>query len=460
MRQGAVSRPEEVSVTAGVHERVHGRVLAVRAWQLWALPRWLVCYVLAVVAVYAVAIGVAASSTSWPPRDLAVFGLLLACSAASVELTRRAGENAGLIKDVFGVWELPVAILLPPMFALIAPICRIALQQWRIRRTLPHRRVFSAAAIGLSLGAASVTFHSLAGPLHATAPGGVGRAVAWSLLAVLCAVVNSVTNKVLIGIVVKGSDPAAHVTRGFFRREPLYNDLAEMCIAVVIAYGVMTNLFVAVFALPFVTLLQRSLRHDQLVHASRMDSKTGLLNAATWEREAATQVARAARTRTPLAVALVDIDHFKAVNDTYGHLVGDRALREIGDAFKLLLRDYDLVGRFGGEEFVLLLPQTRGHDAYRIAERIRTYIAGAPIRAPVEPGAIPVRVTVSIGVAALDSYRRDLTELLAAADGALYRAKQAGRNQVHMVTSDATGAGDSAVAPPAADEPPPRDAAR
>jgi diguanylate cyclase (GGDEF)-like protein len=191
-----------------------------------------------------------------------------------------------------------------------------------------------------------------------------------------------------------------------------------------------------------------------------MDSKTGLLNAATWEREAATQVARAARTRTPLAVALVDIDHFKTVNDTYGHLVGDRALREIGDAFKLLLRDYDLVGRFGGEEFVLLLPQTRGHDAYRIAERIRTYIADAPIRAPTEPGADPVRVTVSIGVAALDSYRRDLTELLAAADGALYRAKQAGRNQVHMVTSDATGAGDSAAAPPAAGEPPPRDTAR
>ena len=89
---------------------------------------------------------------------------------------------------------------------------------------------------------------------------------------------------------------------------------------------------------------------------------------------------------------------------------------------------------------------------------------GAPAwsasQAAAVPGADPVRVTVSIGMAALDSYRRDLTELLAAADGALYRAKQAGRNQVHMVTSDATGAGDSAVAPRAADEPPPRDAPR
>jgi diguanylate cyclase (GGDEF)-like protein len=405
-------------------------------------------------AAYAVAIVAAASATSLRPRDLAVFGVLLACSAASVELTRRAGETAGLTKDVFGVWELPIALLLPPVFALIAPISRVALQQWRIRRTVPHRRAFSTASAGLSLGAASVTFHVLSGTLHTAAPGSLGRAWAWSLLAVLAVLVHSGTNKLLIGIVVKGSDPRTKVVRFLFRREALYNDLAEMCVAVVIAYGVMTNLIVAVFALPFVTLLQRSLRHDQLVHASRIDGKTGLLNAATWEREAATEVARAARTRTPLAVALVDIDHFKAVNDTYGHLVGDRALKEIGDAFKLLLREYDLVGRFGGEEFVLLLPQTREHDAYRIAERVRTYIAGAPVRAADGPGADPVRVTVSIGVAALDSYRRDLTELLAAADGALYRAKQAGRNQVHMVTSEATGVAESAAAPRPADDPP------
>ena len=455
-----VGRPEEVSVTAGVRQRVHGRVLAVGAWQVWALPRWLVGFVLAVMAVYAAGVGVAGSAVSLRPRDLALFGLLVVCSAASVELTRRAGENAGLSKDVFGVWELPIAILLPPLFALVAPISRMALQQWRIRRTLPHRRVFTACAGGLSLAAASVTFHGLAGVLHATAPGSLSRAVTWTLLAVLSAVVNSGLNKLLIGTVVKGSDPDAQVTRSLFRREPLYNDLTELCIGVVIAYGVMTNPLVAVFALPFVTLLQRSLRHDHLVHASRIDTKTGLLNAGTWEREATVQVARAARTSTPLAVALVDIDHFKTVNDTHGHLVGDRALREIGDAFKLLLRDYDLVGRFGGEEFVLLLPQTHELDAYRIAERIRTYIASAPIRAAVQPGADPVHVTVSIGVAALDSYRRDLTELLAAADGALYRAKQAGRNQVHMVTGDATGAADSAVTPRAADEPPPTDVAR
>ena len=111
--------------------------------------------------------------------------------------------------------------------------------------------------------------------------------------------------------------------------------------------------------------------HAQLVKDSRVDSKTGLLNSATWERESAAEVARAVRTKTPLAVAMLDIDRFKAINDTYGHLLGDQVIKEIAHALNTLLREYDLAGRFGGEEFSLLLPQTRAVDAFRIAERVR-----------------------------------------------------------------------------------------
>jgi len=90
-------------------------------------------------------------------------------------------------------------------------------------------------------------------------------------------------------------------------------------------------------------------------------------------------VDRAVRFHQPLAIALVDIDHFKRVNDTYGHLVGDRVLRVISDALRSQLRGYDLAGRFGGEEFVILLPQAREHDARNIAERLRTYVQGLEI---------------------------------------------------------------------------------
>ena len=202
---------------------------------------------------------------------------------------------------------------------------------------------------------------------------------------------------------VKATDPAATIRTEVFGREPMYNDAAEICTGVLVTYGVAGNPWLALAALPVVTLLQRSLRHVQLLNDSRADSKTGLLNAATWEREATAEVGRAVRTRTPLAVAMLDIDRFKVINDTYGHLAGDQVLKEIARALDSLLRDYDRAGRFGGEEFSLLLPQTRAVDAFRIAERVRANIAGLSIIVPGASGGERVHVTVSIGVAALDS---------------------------------------------------------
>jgi diguanylate cyclase (GGDEF)-like protein len=147
-------------------------------------------------------------------------------------------------------------------------------------------------------------------------------------------------------------------------------------------------------------------------------------------------------------VALLDLDRFKQINDTHGHLIGDEVLRHVADAMSGLLREYDLAGRFGGEEFVMLLPQTRAPDAFKIADRVRAHIARQPIPTT---GGEPVPVSVSIGVAALDAgSSRELTELLAAADAALYRAKASGRNQVQMIS---TSRGLSAVRSPVDDEP-------
>jgi diguanylate cyclase (GGDEF)-like protein len=230
--------------------------------------------------------------------------------------------------------------------------------------------------------------------------------------------------------------------------------VAELCVAVLVTLGIAVSPFTIVFALPFVTLLQRSVRHAQLMAASRIDSKTGLLNAGTWEREADSEVARAVRTRTPLALVLIDVDRFKLVNDLHGHLVGDKALRAIARTFKIFLRDYDLAGRFGGEEFALLLPQTNAADARQIAERVRVHIAEMPISVSDEPGAETLQVTVSIGVAALGTtWERttgsQLTDLLAGADRALYQAKNAGRNHVWMFTDTET-VGDMAIREPQA----------
>ncbi|MBV9205690.1 MAG: GGDEF domain-containing protein [Actinobacteria bacterium] len=427
--------------------RLLPRATAVSDWALWSLPRWLTILVLTVVAVEVAAIGIAAPLTAFTGHDLVLFGVLLACTAVAVELSRRAKERAGWDKDVQGVWEFPIVILLPPLFALVAPISRLALTQWRVRRAPPHRRVFSCASIGLSYGAASLAFHGLSRAAMGVPGGALGHDLTWTVLVAFSALVMAAVNKTIIMTAVKGTDPTANIRARVFGGEPLYNDIAEICIAVLLTYAVAGNLFLAAAALPVVTLLQRSLRHAQLLNDSRADSKTGLLNAATWEHESAVEVARAVRTRTSLAVALLDIDRFKAINDTYGHLVGDQVIKEIARTLSSMLRDYDLAGRFGGEEFSLLLPQTRAVDAFRIAERLRATIAGLSIIVPGATGGERVQVTVSIGVAALDSgSERKLTELMATADAALYRAKASGRDQVHMIS---TTRGLSAISGPA-----------
>jgi diguanylate cyclase (GGDEF)-like protein len=162
--------------------------------------------------------------------------------------------------------------------------------------------------------------------------------------------------------------------------------------------------------------------------AARTDAKTGLLNATAWQREADAEVARAQRAGSPLALLLVDVDHFKRVNDSHGHLIGDEVLRALATELRQQVRESDVVGRFGGEEFTVLLPRTDGAGAYGIAERLRANAATLSVAA----ADTRINVTVSIGVAVLGQHGHDPFELLTAADVALYRAKDAGRDQVRI----------------------------
>jgi diguanylate cyclase (GGDEF)-like protein len=416
---------------------------AVRAWPLWELRRWLIVFIVTVTLAYLAAVALAADAVQVRVGDALLFGGLLLCITASVELTKRGGENAGVIKDVYAVWGLPLAILLPPLYALLAPVVQFSLTQWRIRRIPTYRRVFSAAAVGISFGAASVVFHLMAQHLGGEVLSVGLHGSVWLIVVAGAATVQWAVNSVLVLPAIKGSDPTLRIRDMLLAREKVQNDVVELCVAVLVVLGIAITPLTIVFALPFVTLLQRSVRHTQLLNASRVDSKTDLLNAGTWEREAAVEVARAVRTRTPLALMLIDVDHFKMVNDLHGHLAGDKALRAIAHTMRIFLRDYDLAGRFGGEEFALLLPQTSAIDARQIAERVRGHIAATPISIADDPSAAPLQVTVSIGVAALGvswgrSTGSQLTDLLAGADNALYQAKNAGRNQVWMVTDTVT----------------------
>jgi diguanylate cyclase (GGDEF)-like protein len=423
----------------------------IRGWPLWELPRWLCALVIMVTVLYGAALVAAAALTRFRADDAGPFAALLGFGVVAIELTRRTGEPAGFQRDVHGIWLLPMAILLPPFYCILAPLPKMALIQLRIRKFAMHRRVYSAAVQGLAYGAASVLYHVLQPHLAATTADPPGAWLERAAVVTGCVVLRVIINRGLIMIPVKGTDPTVSLRSQALNGDQLYHDLAELTAGVVLTVllAATRSWLLVFFALPLVTSLQRSLRHAQLVDAARVDAKTGLLNAAAWQREARVEITRAARTRTPLAVAMLDIDHFKQVNDTYGHLTGDGVLAALSAALRGLLREYDISGRFGGEEFAILFPHTDAASAGQIAERLRGKLAQISVPAT-GPGndLTPLQVTVSIGVATLANSRRDLEELLAAADAALYRAKGTGRNRVVMVSEDGYAIAGAAVRSP------------
>ena len=398
-----------------------------RGWPVWQLPRWLAACVTAVIAAYAAAAAEALASTPVRPGDLRLCAVFVGCGVASVELTRRAGEREGLTRDVYIIWDLAAAVLLPPLYALVIPIPRAVLTEWRIRRTLLHRRAYTTAAHGLSNAAASAVFRSAVPALCGGGGGSSGHALAWITLAAGCGLVSMAVEACLILPPVRATAaPGTRLRNLVLGREAACNQTTELCLAVLTAFAAAHSALALVVALPLVIVLQRSLRHAALAAAARTDAKTGLLNAGAWQREAAVEITRAAA-QTPLAVAIADIDHFKAVNDTHGHLAGDAVLAAVSAAMRDLLRDCDLCGRFGGEEFALLLPRTAAAQALEVTERIRQGIAQLAIP---RDGTAAIRVTISIGIAVPSQARRTLDDLLAAADHALYQAKHSGRDRV------------------------------
>ncbi len=161
-------------------------------------------------------------------------------------------------------------------------------------------------------------------------------------------------------------------------------------------------------------ILRSQLEQDALTGAS---SRTSLL------RELQDTIARCEKTGQPLAVIMADLDHFKVVNDTQGHLVGDQVLTEVAARIRAALREFDLVGRYGGEEFVILLDNTSPHTAHQIAERIRQHIGSQPVHTASQQ----TDITISQGIA-MWVEGDDRQSLLKRADQAMYAAKQAGRN--------------------------------
>ncbi len=405
---------------------------APRTWEITALPGRTVALVLAVSLLALASVVSTAASTAVRADDLGLFLVLLGAAVASLEAVRRVPEPAGNANDMLAAWCVPITVLLPPVYSLIAAAVLMAFTQWRISRIAVYKRVYSAAAIGLAHAAASAMFHGLPEPWRDW--GQLADNPARLTVAVLAAaVLAKLVNAALIGVAVKTTDLEAS-WRGVFVVDDGRLESTEVCAGVLVAVSVGLSPVLALVALPPVLLLQRGMLYAQLHAAARTDLKTGLLNAMTWEREAAASLSAARRAGRPASVLLVDIDHFKRVNDTHGHLVGDDVLRSVADVLRTQFRDeQDLLCRFGGEEFAVFLPGLDNTEASKAADRLRRAVADRVTPADTTL----VQVTVSVGVAVAHPVGEQATsvqELLAHADLGLYRAKDAGRNQVQLIT--------------------------
>jgi diguanylate cyclase (GGDEF)-like protein len=357
--------------------------------------------------------------------------------------------KAGTIThDFSAAWVLPVAVLLPPSYALVAPIPLIMLTRLHIYHGIAHRLIFSGAVLGLAYCAGSMVFHAIPAALAGPQIGTGRHALTWAAAVLACELIGGWGHRLLIHVAIKIADPSERISRNILDPEALTGDFAEHNLGIVITILLAVTPGFAIFAVPLWLLVRRFMVYPVLAAKARIDGKTGLLNSSTWESEATTEIARAIRQGTPLSVTLIDVDLFKQVNDKHGHLAGDVVLRAITDAISNQLRSYDLAGRFGGEEFVVLLPNASQTDAFRVAERLRAHVASLSI--PVTDDGVDgacVTVTVSIGVAALDSTRHELTNLVAAADAALYRAKREGRNRTRVTPVAPAEPAQNALAP-------------
>jgi diguanylate cyclase len=198
----------------------------------------------------------------------------------------------------------------------------------------------------------------------------------------------------------------------------------ESSLLVILACIPMITLYPMIFAainykLTRVLIVQKG----KLLHLSRHDSLTGVFSRRYWEERLLEEFERCQRSRENACVMMVDIDHFKNINDTYGHLVGDNVLKEFGNILQGL-RNSDIVGRYGGEEFAALLPNSNLQESLLLAERLRREIETTLFT---DIG----RCTVSIGIASLDARYDNAYKSLDNADKALYQAKKEGRNKVN-----------------------------
>jgi diguanylate cyclase (GGDEF)-like protein len=407
-------------------------------WELWRLPPRAVAAVLVVE--LAAVVFIAANLRPSAAGDVALAAFLALLSVVHTELAtgierirRRAAETSYF--DLSSVWTFAAALLLPPVLAaavIAAVYVHLWKRVWQPANVPLYRHVYTTATVILAAGAA----HSIvtaAGGLP-SGPRDVGGVVAIALAVMVYVTVNTL----LVAAAIALTTACTGVRELIGRWDDNALELATICMGALAAVALGSTPGMVALVLPPILVLHRAVLVRHLEEAASTDAKTGLLNSAAWQAHAVRMLRRALRAGDATGVLILDLDHFKLVNDAHGHLAGDEVLAAIAVELRAGVRAQDLVGRFGGEEFVVLLPDLpRGAsgrvELFEVAERVRKRVASldVPVRTP--DGSLTIGgLSVSVGGAAAPVDGTSLEHILKAADASLYAAKRAGRNVVRL----------------------------
>jgi diguanylate cyclase (GGDEF)-like protein len=365
---------------------------------------------------------------------IVAFGIVEQEMTRNVERLRRRLSEAPH-QSVSAVWALPTALALPP--CLVAAVVTVLhahqwIRSWRlVNGTQPIGLIFNAAVVTLSCLSATAIKHAF-GPAALT--DGAWQAIAALGAAILAYAAVSLT-LVAAAIVMVTTRCDAHRLVG--ATDDLLLESVSLALSAVATILFLRSPWVVLLLVPALSALHRIVLFRQLQEAVATDAKTGLLDATAWRGLARKEFERAARKGNGIGVLMLDLDHFKQVNDTHGHLTGDDVLVAVAQQLDAEMREYDLLGRFGGEEFVVLCPALDEAELPEVGERLREAVERVSV--PVGgTDTIMVRPTVSVGAAQYPNTGPLLEDVMSAADRALYLAKRRGRNRLEIATSSRT----------------------
>lgn len=407
--------------------------LSQRGWPVADAPGRLLAYLVFGEIATFVWMGFALANLKPSVHSLGIVALFAIMAVAFEEGVSRATRleirlSSNLRRDMTSVWTLAGAVALQPGQAVLLVslvITYVWLRQVRPAGHPLYRAFFNGCAAMLACLTASVVVHHGL-PFTDGLPWALSGAIA--VLAAMA--VHALVNRVLVSVALLCV--GAQLKDLHASRDDNLIELATLCLGGLVAIAALHEPWLCILVLAPMVALQRGALVRELEAAATTDAKTGLLNAVAWEQLAARELARGTREDKPVAVLIIDIDRFKLVNDQFGHLVGDAVLRGVARCLQSGLREFDTVGRFGGEEFVAVLPNAGDVEALVVAERLRSRVAElrmSSLNDTIGPDE-EQRLSVSIGVSGAPLDGAELQELLVSADSALYRAKAGGRNRV------------------------------